>query len=109
MDAVICAEEDHRAHSWSDLPGTTRRSPDGCPGAVGRCGGGAGGRLLEPGEGALDDPAVASEPGAVFGLAACDHGFDAALTDEAAVLVVVVPAVGDDGVWSLPRPADTAA
>ena len=30
--------------------------------------------LVQPGEGALDDPAVAAEPGAVLGLAARDLG-----------------------------------
>ena len=29
--------------------------------------------VVEPGEGALDDPAVAAEPGAVLGLAAGDQ------------------------------------
>ena len=47
---------------------------------------------------ALDDPTVAADPGAVFGLAAGDHRFDAAAPDEAAVLVVVVAAVGRS-VW----------
>jgi hypothetical protein len=50
---------------------------------------------VEPGEGAFDDPAVASEPGAVLGLSAGDDRLDAALPDEAAVLVVVVAAVGE--------------
>ena len=35
--------------------------------------------LVEPGEGALDDPAVASDAGAVFGLATRDLGGDPAL------------------------------
>ena len=60
---------------------------------------------VEPGEGAFDDPAVAAESGAVLGLAASDDRFDAALPDEAAVLVVVVAAVGDQH----PRPASWAA
>jgi len=65
--------------------------------------------VVEPGEGALDDPAVAAQAGAVLGLAAGDHGFDAALPDESAVLVVVVVAVGDHAVGTPPRPAaDTA-
>jgi hypothetical protein len=51
--------------------------------------------VVQPGEGALDDPAVAAEPGAVLGLAASDDRFDAALPDEPAVLVVVVAAVSD--------------
>jgi hypothetical protein len=54
--------------------------------------------LVEPGEGALDDPAGASEPGAVLGLASCDLGLDPALPELAAVLVVVVAAVSRDDV-----------
>jgi len=65
--------------------------------------------VVEPGEGALDDPAVTAEPGPVFGLAARDHGFDTALPDEAAVLVVVVASVGEQGFGSSSRPADAAA
>jgi hypothetical protein len=49
--------------------------------------------LVEPGEGAFDNPAVASEAGAVAGVASGDLGFDAALPEEAAVFVVVVAAV----------------
>ena len=62
--------------------------------------------LVQPGEGALDDPAVAAESGAVLGLAARDQRFDAALADEAAVFVVVVAAVGDHRVGSPAGPAD---
>ena len=51
--------------------------------------------VVQPGEGALDDPAVATEPGAVLGLAPRDDRLHAPLPDEAAVLVVVVAAVGD--------------
>jgi hypothetical protein len=65
--------------------------------------------VVEPGEGALDDPAVASEPGAVAGLAAGDDRFDAAAPEQAAVLVVVVAAVGEQGVRSAAWPAGTAA
>jgi hypothetical protein len=57
--------------------------------------------VVEPGEGALDNPALTTQPGAVFGLAARDDRFHAQLPDEAAVLVVVVAAVGDQR----PRPA----
>ena len=64
---------------------------------------------MEPGEGALDDPAVAAQAGAVLGLAAGDHRFDAAVPDEAAVLVVVVAAVGDQRPGSASWPADAAA
>ena len=52
--------------------------------------------VVQPGEGAFDDPAPAAEAGAVLGLASGDQRFDAALPEEAAVLVVVVAAVGDD-------------
>ena len=48
--------------------------------------------LVQPGEGALDDPAAAAEPGAVLGVASCDLGFDPALPELAAVTVVVVAA-----------------
>ena len=64
--------------------------------------------VVEPGEGAFDDPAVAAEPGAVFGLAARDKRFDPPLPDEPAVLVVVVAAVGDDAVGAAPRPTDSS-
>ncbi len=65
--------------------------------------------VVEPGEGALDDPAVAAEPGAMFALTASDERLDAALPDEAAVLVVVVAAVGDQRPWSVSWPAEAAA
>ena len=57
--------------------------------------------VVQPGEGALDDPALAAHPGAVSALAASDYRFHAELPDEPAVLVVVVAAVSDQG----PRPA----
>jgi len=65
--------------------------------------------LVQPGEGAFDDPAVAAKTGAVFGLAACDLGCDAALAKLAAAAVVVVAAVGADAIGSATRPADLAA
>lgn len=65
--------------------------------------------VMQPGEGALDDPAVAAESGAGLCLAACDQGLDAALPDETTVLVVVVAAVGDQRPRSASWPADTAA
>ena len=65
--------------------------------------------VVQPGEGALDDPAVAAEPGAVLGLAAGDLGLDPALAEEPAVLVVVVAAVGGERVGPTAWPADHAA
>ena len=65
--------------------------------------------VVEPGEGAFDHPAVAAEAGAVVGLAAGDDRLDASFPDEAAVLVVVVAAVGDQRPRSATRPADPAA
>ena len=64
--------------------------------------------VVEPGEGALDDPALTAKAGAMLGLAASDHWFDAALPDEATVLVMVVTAVGDQHLRSATRPADAA-
>jgi hypothetical protein len=65
--------------------------------------------LVEPGEGAFDDPAVAAEPRAVVGLASCDLWRDPALAELAAVAVVVVAAVGADTLGSSPWSADLAA
>ena len=64
---------------------------------------------MEPGEGSFDDPAVAAEAGAVVGLATGDDRLDASLPEEAAVLVVVVAAVGDQRSRSAARPADPPA
>lgn len=64
--------------------------------------------LVEPGEAAFHDPAFFPEAGAVRCFAAGDHGCDPAGADEAAVLVVVVAAVGKQNggssAWS-PGPA----
>jgi hypothetical protein len=65
--------------------------------------------VAEPGEGAFDDPAVASEPGAVAGVAAGDDRFDAAAPHEATVFVVVVAAIGEEGVRPAAWSAGTAA
>jgi hypothetical protein len=59
-------------------------------------------------EAALDYPALAPEAGAVLGFAPSDDGFDPALPEQPAVLVVVIAAVGDDEVGLLARPADLA-
>jgi hypothetical protein len=65
--------------------------------------------VVEPGEGAFDDPAVAADPGAVLGLAACDFGPDAALAQLAAVFVVVVAAVGGEPVGFAAWPSELAS
>ena len=65
--------------------------------------------LVQPGEGALDDPAVAAEAGAVLGVAVCDLRFDASLAELAAVLVVVVAAVGGHLVGAAAWATDAAA
>ena len=49
--------------------------------------------VVEPGEAALDDPALTAEPGSVAALAARDHRLDPTLPEQTAVLVVVVAAV----------------
>ena len=65
--------------------------------------------VVEPGEGAFDDPAVAAQAGPVLGLAASDQRLHAPLPDEAAVFVVVVPAVGDQRPRPASRPTGPAA
>jgi hypothetical protein len=65
--------------------------------------------VVEPGEGAFDDPALATKAGAMLGPAAGDHGFDAALPDQTAVLVVVVAAVGEQRRGPSPRSPDPSA
>jgi hypothetical protein len=65
--------------------------------------------LVEPGEGAFDDPAVATQPGAVAGFAAGDLRCDATLPQLTAVLGVVVAAVSAEPVGAPPRTADTSS
>jgi hypothetical protein len=65
--------------------------------------------VVQPGEGAFDDPALAAEAGAVSALTACDHGRNAELRDQAAVLVVVVAAVGKQPLRPSPRAAASPA
>ena len=65
--------------------------------------------LVEPGEGAFDDPAVAAKAGAVFGLATCDFRGDPAPAELAAAVLVVVAAVGADAIGSAAWPADLAS
>jgi hypothetical protein len=65
--------------------------------------------VVEPGEGALDDPADTTESGAMLGLTTSDLRFDAAGTELAPVLVVVVAAVGGDSLGPSAWSADLAA
>ena len=63
---------------------------------------------VEPGEGALDHPAQLAKSGAVLGLAAGDDRLDASRPEFAAVLVLVIAAVGDQAVGALTGTADLA-
>jgi hypothetical protein len=65
--------------------------------------------LVQPGEGALDDPADTAEPGAVLGLAAGDLGCNPSQLQLAPVFDGVVAAVGGQALGSATRPADLAA
>jgi hypothetical protein len=65
--------------------------------------------VVQPGEGAFDDPADAAEPGAVLGLTTSDLRLDLAGAQLAPVLVVVVTAVGGNPLRPAAWPADLAA
>ena len=65
--------------------------------------------LVQPGEGALDDPAGTAEPRAVLGLAAGDLRCDPAFAELAAVGGVVVAALGGQAFRTATRPANLAA
>ena len=65
--------------------------------------------VVEPGEGALDDPADTAQAGPVLGLAAGDLGLDAAGAQLAPVLVVVVAAIGAEALGSAAGSTDLAA
>lgn len=58
---------------------------------------------VQPGERALDDPTEASEPGAVWLVATRDDCLDSAPAQLDEVVLVVVGAVGEDTVGTLPR------
>lgn len=62
--------------------------------------------VMNPGEGTRNDPAHATESGAVLGLAASDLRADVAGAELAPVLVVVVAAVGCDVVGPPARTTD---
>jgi hypothetical protein len=63
---------------------------------------------MEPGDGAVDDPPVHSESGAVRDTAAGDHRLDAQGPYKSAVLVVVLATVTEDHVGPSTRPSDQA-
>lgn len=64
---------------------------------------------VEVGKGALDDPALGAQPGAMLDAASCDHGLHTEVPVKAAVPVVVVAAVGENEVGAAPgAPAHTA-
>ena len=65
--------------------------------------------VVEPGEGTLDDPALAPEARAVLALAARDLRRDPKLPELTPVLVVVVAAVGEQPRGPSARPSDSAA
>lgn len=65
--------------------------------------------VVQMGEAALDDPALAAQPGAVRDAAARDDRLDVASPEQAAVLVEVIAAVGQDDVGLLARAPDLAS
>lgn len=64
--------------------------------------------VVEVREAALDDPALAAEVGAVLDTTLCDDGFDPAVPEQPAVLVVVIAAVGEHPVGLAARAARLA-
>jgi hypothetical protein len=64
---------------------------------------------VEVPDGLFYDPALATEVGAVRDATAGDDRFDVALPQFASVLVVVVSAVGEQGIKSLTGSTDTPA
>lgn len=59
--------------------------------------------LVEPGEGPFHDPAGLAQSRSVRDASAGDLGCDAAGSEDAAVLVVVVAAVGEEPARPVPR------
>jgi len=64
--------------------------------------------VVQVGEGALDDPALATEARAVRDAALGDDRFDAARPEQATVFVEVIAAIGQDQVGLLAGPAGLA-
>jgi hypothetical protein len=65
--------------------------------------------LMQPGKCPLDDPAVATEPGTVLGVAPRDLRFDGALARLATARRLVVGAIAADPLRPPTRPTDLAA
>jgi len=65
-------------------------------------------KVVQVGQAALDHPALAPETRAVAGAPTGDHRRDAASSEQATVLVVVIAAIGHDPVGLLPGPAGLA-
>jgi len=65
--------------------------------------------VVQVSERALHDPALAAESGAVILAAAGDHGLHAPGADLAAVLVVVIAAIGQHAIGALAWPSSFAA
>ena len=65
--------------------------------------------LVEPGEGALDDPPGPVKAGSVGGALAGDLRRDPMSAEEATGLVVVVASVGEQPPWPVTGPAHQAA
>ena len=64
--------------------------------------------LVEPGEGAFDDPALAADAGAVRGALVGDHGSDPLLSQPGLGGVGVVAAVAEQRTRASPQPAARA-
>lgn len=63
---------------------------------------------MQVGEGAPDDPRLGAQSGAMLGAASCDLGLRTEVPDWAAVLVVVVVAIGENEVRAAPGEAPLA-
>lgn len=64
--------------------------------------------VMQPGEAALDHPALLAEPRAVFALTPSDQRLDPARAELASVLVVVIATVGEQPLGPPTRPAAPA-
>ena len=65
--------------------------------------------LVQPGEGALDDPAVTAKAGTVADATSCDLGSDSTLAEQPPVFVVVVATVGAEAIGAPTWASDPAA